>query len=487
MSNIAMPIGQVTNDKRLPPGPRGHPFFGLINEFRQDMLGFYRMAMAGYGDVVRLRLLWVNTYAITHPDQIRYILQENNRNYRRNRFVNNLIKRYLGQGLFTLDGESWLSRRRLMQPAFHRQRLQGLATLMTAATARMLAEWAEYPAATALAIDEEMMKVTLQIAGQALFGVDLLGDAQKVGDAFVETTGYTSRRMQSPFALPRFVPTVQNRRFNRATKTLDQTIYALIRERRQQAAVATSGVASTDLLAMLMAARDEETGAAMTDEQLRHEIALLIFAGHDTTANALTWAFYLLSQHPTAEATLHAELDLVLHDHQPTINDLPHLPYTRMVIEETLRLYPPAWTIGRQSIAAEMIGGYQLPAKANLIIPIYVIHHDPRWWPEPERFDPERFTPERSAERHKFAYLPFGGGPRLCIGDNFAMLEAQLVLATIAQCYRLRLVPGHPVEPKPVVMLCPSNGLPMMIERRVRVKPRATGDPAHRESSHPAC
>ncbi|MEZ4616849.1 MAG: cytochrome P450 [Caldilineaceae bacterium] len=270
--------------------------------------------------------------------------------------------------------------------------------------------------------------------------------------------------MQTPF-LPRFLPTQQNRRFNRATKTLDATIYGMIRERRATACNDTN-TQSTDLLSMMMAARDADTGEAMTDEQLRHEIALLIFAGHDTTANALTWIFYLLSQHPEEEAKLHAELDSVLHGRTPTVDDLPNLPYTRMVIEESLRLYPPAWTIGRQSIQPDVIGGYTMPAKANLIVPIYVIHRDPRWWPDPERFDPERFTPERNAERHKFAYLPFGGGPRICIGSNFAMMEAQLVLATVAQRYRLRLVAGHVVKPKPVVMLCPSDGLPMVVARR---------------------
>jgi len=468
MPNVVTPIPQ-RNDHQPPPGPRGHPLFGLIKEFQQDMLGFYQNAMDEYGDVVRLRLLWINTYAVTHPDAIQQILQEHNRNYRRNRFVNDLIKRYLGKGLFTLDGESWLSRRRLMQPAFHRHRLQGLAQLMSSATEQVLDAWQEQPANVALAIDQEMMKLTLQIAGQALFQIDLLGEAKTVGDAFIETTTYTSKRMQTPFLPPLFLPTARNRRFKEATATLDRTIYTMIRERRQQqAAMAQESdeQPSLDLLSMLIAARDEETGERMSDEQLRHEIALLIFAGHDTTANALTWAFYLLSQHPAEEATLYAEVTRVLQGCAPTYDDLPNLSYTRMVIEETLRLYPPAWTIGRQSVQEDMLGGYTIPAKANLIVPIYVIHHDPRWWPEPERFAPERFTPERSAARHKFAYLPFGAGPRLCIGNNFAMMEAQLVLASIVQRYHLQLVAGHPVQPTPVVMLSTSHGLPMLLTPR---------------------
>ncbi|HRW05378.1 MAG TPA: cytochrome P450, partial [Caldilineaceae bacterium] len=287
----------MNDELKAPPGPKGHPIFGLIDNFRRDMLGFYRTAMEEYGDVVRLRLLWVNTYAITHPDMVRYILQEHNRNYRRNRFVNDLIKRYLGKGLFTLDGESWLSRRRLMQPAFHRQQLQGMTALMTAATEQMLATWDDHPAGQPLAIEEEMTQVTLRIAGQALFRVDLLGEAKRVGDAFVETTNYTSKRMQTPFLPPRFLPTAQNRRFQRATQMLDQTIYAMIRERRRRAASQDSSTEAMDLLTMLMTARDEETGATMSDEQLRHEIALLIFAGHDTTANALTFTWWLLARH----------------------------------------------------------------------------------------------------------------------------------------------------------------------------------------------
>jgi cytochrome P450 len=267
------------------------------------------------------------------------------------------------------------------------------------------------------------------------------------------------------------VPTRRNRQFKAALATLDRTVYSIIAERKKTGTHLSEQMRidkeeKGDLLDMLMAARDADTGAGMTDAELRNEVALLIFAGHETTATTLTWAFYLLSQHPEAEAKLHAELATVLGGRTPTLADLPNLPYNRMVIEETMRLYPPAWGVSRKSVAADVIGGYQLQANASLTLPITTLHHDPRWWEQPERFDPERFTPERSANRHKFAYLPFGAGPRQCIGNNFALMEAQLVLATVAQRYQLRLRPGHPVQPDPVFVLRTSHGLPMTVTRR---------------------
>jgi len=437
----------------------------MIREFRADMLGLYRQVAQEYGDVIRLRFLWVNTYAVNHPELIKHVLQENNRNYRRNIYINRLVTMFFGEGLFTLDGESWLSRRRLMQPAFHRHRLTALGRLMTDAAEALLAEWRNHDQRQPLAIDEEMMKLTLRVAGKALFSVDLLGASSELGDAFTEVSEYANYRMQNPLPPPLFVPTARNRRFQQALATLDQTIYAIIAQRRK-AHAAGNTEDSGDLLDMLMAARDEETGEGMTDKELRNEITLLMFAGHDTTANTLTWAFYLLSQYPEAEATLHAEVTRQLAGRTPTVDDLPKLPYTKMVIEETLRLYPPAWGVGRQSIEADNVGGYKIPANASLTLPIYVIHRDPRWWDDPDHFDPARFAPDRSTDRHKFAYLPFGAGPRQCIGNNFAMMEAQLILATLAQHYRLSLIPDHRVEPDPVFVLRTSDGLPMTLAAR---------------------
>lgn len=444
----------------LPPGPRGHFVLGLIPELRRDLLGMYQDIAREYGDVATVPFLGVKTFAISHPDYFKHILQDNNRNYHRNTFFNDIVKLFIGESLFTTDGGEWLWRRRLTQPAFHRQRIAAFGALMTDSTLAMLDRWRAHPDGQPVWVDREMMKLTLQVAGKALFSVDLLGASNALGEAFTHTSEFVNYRLGAPFPLPLFIPTRRNREFRQGLQTLDRTLYAMIRERRQ------SGEDKGDLLSMLMQARAEETGEALNDEQLRNEMALMMFAGHETTAVALGWTFYLLSQHPEAEHKLHAELADVLGGRTPTLADLPNLRYTRMVIEESMRLYPPAWGVARQSIEADEIGGYHIPADSGLSLIINNVHRDPRWWENPEQFEPERFTPERSADRHNFVYLPFGGGPRLCIGNQFAMTEAQMALATVAQRYRLRLVPGHPVRPNPIFVLRTSHGLPMTLERR---------------------
>jgi cytochrome P450 len=305
-----------------------------------------------------------------------------------------------------------------------------------------------------------MMALTLRIAGQALFSVDLLGQASTLGEGFAGMSEYVNYRLGHPYQAPAFIPTRPNRLLRRSRRILDQHVYDLIRARRQ------AGGEHNDLLGLLMTARDADTGEAMDDLQLHNEIMVMMFAGHETTAVTLGWVFYLLSEHPEAEARLAAELAQVLGGRTPTVDDLPHLPYTRRVVDEALRLYPPAFGITRQSVEADEIGGYRLPAQSSVTLLTWNAHRDPRFWDAPERFDPDRFLPERSASRPALAYLPFGAGPRQCIGNQFALTEAQLVLATIAQHYRLRLVPGHPVRPRPVFVLHTSDGLPMTATRR---------------------
>jgi|SRR5579859_142937 len=458
----SMSVGNPSTATRLPlpPGPRGHFFWGVLPELRQDMLGLYHDVAPKYGDIVRLHFAGVDTFMLAHPDYFKQVLQDNNRNYQRNTFFNNIVKQFVGLSLFTADGDDWLSRRRLMQPAFHRQRLSAFGAVMAASTAQVLERWDRGADGQRLEIDQEMMALTLQVAGRALFSRDLLGESRELGQAFTDLSEYMNFRMNTPFALPAFVPTRPNRKFRQATRTVDGKIFAMIHERRQ------GGQPGDDLLAMLMEARDADTGQGMTDAQLRNEVAVMMFAGHETTSVTLTWALYLLSQNPQAEARLHAELDQVLAGRAPAITDLPNLAYTRAVIDETLRLYPPAFGITRQSIKADDLGGYRVPANAGITLVFYNVHRDPRFWNEPERFDPERFTPERSAGRLPFAYLPFGAGPRQCIGNQFALTEAQMVLASIAQRYQLRLVPGHPVRPHPLFTLRTSHGLPITVRRR---------------------
>ncbi len=368
---------------------------------------------------------------------------------------------FVGDSLFTTDGGDWLSRRRLMQPAFHRERIAGFGSVMANATAAMLAEWDAAPDGRRVELDQALMALTLRIAGQALFSVDLLGESSALGEGFTGMSQYLNYRIRHPFPPPLFIPTKANRLYRNTRRQLDEKAYTLIRQRR------ADGTDHGDLLGMLMAARDADTGAGMDDGQLRNEIMTMMFAGHETTAATLTWAFYLLAQNPAVEAKLHAELDRVLAGRAPTLDDLPRLPFTRQVVDETLRMYPPAFAITRASLGPDVIGGYRLPAKASLTLLTWNAHYDLRFWDNPDRFDPERFTPERSANRPAFAYLPFGAGPRQCIGNIFALSEAQLVLAGLAQRYQLRLTPGHPVQPHPLFVLRTSHGLPVTTHRRL--------------------
>ncbi|RIK26403.1 MAG: cytochrome P450, partial [Chloroflexi bacterium] len=294
----ATTLDRATTPGSRVPGPRGHLLWGMLPELRRDMLGLYQRTAQEYGDIVRLRFLWVNTYAINSPDGIKRVLQDNNRNYIKGQFINNILKLGLGENLLTTDGESWLTRRRLMQPAFHRQRIAGFGAAMTDASQLMLQRWHELPAGAQLDMEEQTMAVTLRIAGQTLFSVDLLGEARALGHAFTCLSEYVNYRMQTPFPPPLFVPTAQNRRFKQALQTIDQTVQAIIDERRRH------GGEHHDLLSMLMEARDADTGEAMNDAQLRNEIVLMMFAGHETTATTLTWALYELARHPEEEAKL---------------------------------------------------------------------------------------------------------------------------------------------------------------------------------------
>ncbi|MGQ0602834.1 MAG: cytochrome P450, partial [Anaerolineales bacterium] len=363
--------------------------------------------------------------------------------------------------VFTGEGDFWRGQRRLMQPAFHRQRLAHFGQIMTDCATQMLDQrWAAAAASGApIDIAEEMMQVTLKVVGLALFSVDLSGGASELGHAFDAGDDYIAYRFRSILAPPPFIPTRENRAVQAAIRTVRGRILGMIRERR------ASGERRNDLLDMLMETRYEETGQGMDDEQIRRESQVMVAAGHETTATALTWVFYLLSQHPEVEQQLHDELARVLNGRTPAMSDLPNLPYTRMVIDEAMRLYPPAAITGRHTLAADELSGFAIPARRDVFIPIHAIHRDPRWWPEPDAFKPERFAAE--SDRPRFAYLPFGGGPRQCIGNIFAQTEAQLILATVAQRYSLRTLPGHIVEPELKLVLEPKGGLPMTLVPRV--------------------
>ncbi len=445
--------------QKRPPGPHENWLLGSARAIQRDPLGFNTSMFQRYGNVVATHFLIWPTYMIFHPQDVKHVLQENHRNYSKDTYLFHFLRPLLGQGLFTNDGQSWLHQRRLMQPAFHRKQLATFGALMTGATGAMLERWQD--AATReqpLDVSTEMMRLTLRVVGQALFSIDLSDEADTVGQAFTALMTPFTDYIYHPVP-PLGFPTPRNRRIQKSIRTLDGVVQDIITKRRQ-------GDDKGDLLSMLLLARDEETGEGMNDRQVRDEVMTLLLAGHETTSNALTWTWYLLSQHPDTESRLHAELEQVLGGRIPTVEDLPRLPYTHMVLEEALRLYPPAVGFNRKALADDEVGGYVVPANTLIWLSPYTTHRHPDFWENPEVFDPERFSPQRSAGRPQFAHFPFGGGPRLCIGSNFAMMEAQLILATIAQCYRLRLLPDHQVEPQVLLTMRPRNGLPMTLLER---------------------
>lgn len=451
-------LGPVASAGKLAPGPRGHWLLGSMPAFLDDSLGYLRHVAQNYGDVVRYRVAHMAWYQVNHPDGIARILQENHRNYGKGALTLGILRPVAGNGLFLSEGDFWLRQRRLMQPTFHHKHVAAFGTMIVESTQAMLGRW-EAHAGTGRPLDimQEMSSLTLEIVSRALFGSPAAYDASvaQAITTLVEDIGY---RFAVPFYPPPRVPTPRNRRHRAALAALDRAIYAIIAARRR------GDTAGDDLLGLLIGVRDQESGQGMSDKQLRDEVITLFVAGHETTAVALAWAWHLLAAHPDTAERLRAEQSGVLGGRAPAA-DLPQLPYARMVLDEAMRLYPPAWVTNRQAIADDEICGYHIPAGAIVLISPYVMHRHPAYWADPERFEPERFEPERSAARPHYAYFPFGGGPRQCIGKGLALVEAQLILGTVAQRFRLRHVPGHTVEPQALVTLRPGGGLPMLVEQ----------------------
>ncbi|MBZ4418894.1 cytochrome P450 [Myxococcus sp. RHST-1-4] len=456
----AMPTSNTTAP-RTASGPRGHLLFGVLPEARRDVLGLLTRTAREYGDVARYRLGPITSHLITHPDGVRHVLQEHVKNYTKDHFSYRLVSRVAGNGLLTSQGSFWLRQRRLAQPAFHRQRISAMAEAMTRATVEMLERWDAHAArGEPVPVVEEMMRLTLTIVADALFGTSMGDKAAEVGAAFNVLSEQTTTRFRTMRLLPPVLPTRYDREFRAAGRTLQTTVMDIISERRRR------NEDRGDLLSMFMLARDEDTGESMTDEQLRDEVLTMLVAGHETTATTMSWVWALLDQHPHVEAKLHAELDAVLGGRPPTAADVPRLGYTRMVVEEAMRLYPPAYIFSRAVKEDDVIGGFRIPGGTTVDLSPYVTHRHPGFWARPEEFLPERFSPEASAQRPRYAYFPFSGGPRQCIGNGFAMMEAQLILATVAQRFRPRRLPGHELTPEPLITLRPRGSLPMHLERR---------------------
>lgn len=439
-----------------PPGPPWYTAIWNTLNWR-DPLAFLRGLRASYGDLITLPTVVGPLTLVFHPDGVRHVVQENHFNYHKGD-IYQVLSLTLGKGLLTNNGDSWLHQRRLIQPIFHRKQIAAFGRLMTE-NATSWIESLNLDTGAPLDVFQEMSGLTLSVVCQALFGADMLPYKQRVFTASSTINHLDAQAFSAPWLLT--LPTPQRRRLYKAKATLDAIVDTLISRRRSQATASRN-----DLLAMLLEARDAETGEGMADQQVSDEVRTLMLAGHETTTNALCWTLLLLAQHPDIEARLREEYTRVLGERAVRLEDLSQLPYARMVLEESMRLYPPAWMFARRALDKDEIDGYRIAKGTNVLLVPAVTHQHPDFWEQPEVFDPERFKPEHASERHRFAYFPFGGGPRVCIGNQFALTEAQLVLATILPRLQFRLLPGTKVVPDPLVTLRPRDGLWMTVQKK---------------------
>jgi cytochrome P450 len=442
---------------RRPPGPKGHFLLGNLPDFGHDMLGFFANCARQYGDVVSLRLAGFPACLLNHPKHFEYVLISNHRNFIKHSFFWRHVTSLFGESLLTSEGDSWLRRRRLAAPAFHGERIASYGRVMVDYGERMLRRWRDGEVRD---IHQEMMHLTMEIVTRTLFDIEMTGTiSDEVGDAFNMATAEVGVRFRRPFKVPEVIPIPGNLRYRRAVRRLNELVYGIIKERRGDQSD------RGDLLSMLLAARDED-GSAMSDQQLRDEVITLFLAGHETTALVLTWTWYLLGQHPEKEAKLFAELTRVLGGRMPTVEDMPQLSYTEMIVLESMRLYPPAYAFGREAVADCEIGGYHIPRGTTLFLSPWVAHRDERYFERPEEFEPERWEGDFIRRLPKLSYLPFGGGPRVCIGNSFALMEATLLLATIARKFKLRLASSQAIKPFPSITLRPLAEMRMTVSSR---------------------
>jgi len=439
-----------------PPGPPQRFFTGSFREFYGDLLNFLPRCAREYGDVSAFRLGRRPCLLVNHPDLIDQILVRQNKNFIKP-FPFRYTRAVLGNGLLTSEGDFWLRQRKLAQGAFHPQRIAGYGADMVAAGQRMLAPWQDGETRD---IHGDMMQVTLDIVARTLFGADITDQSLEIGDSLLTAIRGFSASFGRKIPLPAWIPTRGNRRTRAAVRALNEVVQEIVDRRRRETEP------HQDLLSMMLHARDEDDGSRMTDAQLADEARTFLLAGHETTAITLTWTFYLLAQHPEIQQALGEELDRVLDGRVPTAADAGQLQLTERIVQEAMRVYPPVFMIGREPLADFDLAGYQIPAGTTIFLSQWVMHRDARYYPEPERFDPDRWLPERVAERPKMTYFPFGGGPRVCIGNAFSMLESVLLLATVARDWTVELVPDQQIRLSPVLTLRPRYGIRVVLHRR---------------------
>lgn len=460
-------MSDTITTSQLPPVLKGPWPIGSIKFFADAPLDFFEKYIPKYKGIFQVDSLFfkANTdfklmMIVSHPDYVKHLLQDNNRNYRKS-FGYEVMKLLLGKGLLTSEGDFWRKQRRLMQPAFHRERLASFANIMSEECSDLLEKWKALPNHSVINLSHDMMEMTLNIVCRAMFSLDVNDASEVVNREFNIANEKLIKRMMNPLQLPLWVPTSSNRKEKHAYKAIHEVVAAVIEKRRQG-----GDKRYDDLLAMLMETKDEDTGEMMSDSQIKDEVVTIFLAGHETTAVALTWLFHCLEENPEVESKLLQEAQTVLDGKVATLENIPQLEYTKMVIDETLRLYPPAWIIGRHSYEDDEVGGYSIPKDTNCLIPVYYIHRDETYWPEPLRFIPERFSKENSKNRHKFIYFPFGGGPRQCIGNNFALMEMQLIVPVLLQYFHLQKPRDFKFEQDPLITMRPKPEMLMELIHR---------------------
>jgi enediyne biosynthesis protein E7 len=445
---------------RIAPGPGGHLMLGALLDVWRDRLGLMTRVTDEFGDAIRFKMGPKTLYFFNHPDHAKHVLVERAGNYRKGIGLIQ-AKRVLGEGLLTSEGELWKRHRRIIQPVFHRERVVSYAGVVVREARRMIDRWRT--AAGPLNVGREMTDLTLSVLGSTLLDADL-GSRQALGDAFEVAQDQAMFEMVTLGMVPPWAPTGRNRRFRAAQRELQQLVDRMVELKDSQHRDGDD--TGTDMLSRLMREYRDEPDARLKQRRLRDELVTILLAGHETTASTLSWTWQQVDEHPHVAERMHEEACAALGDRDPVYEDLHRLPYTTMVIQEAMRLYPPVWLLPRRAVAEDVIDGYRVPAGADVLICPYTLHRHPGFWPDPERFDPERFGTDRVGARHRYAYIPFGAGPRFCVGNNLGMMEAVLVAAMVAREFRLRLVPGHEVEPEPMLSLRAKGGLPMTVHRR---------------------
>jgi cytochrome P450 len=447
-------------NRSRPPGPRGEPLFGNSRQYANDPFEFLRACADAYGDVVRVDLGPMETYVLTNPADIERVLVSEDAKFAKPEFQDDALGRLLGDGLLLSEGDTWRKQRELANPAFDMSRIAGIASTMADHAERTVESW---EAGDELDVEVEMARLTVRIIADAMLGTDLSDERVETIQSNLEPLGARFEPDPFRFVTPDWLPTPGNRQYEAAVRTLEDVVADIVDERRGTEGSAEDDDPPMDLLSILLRA---EARGEQSREQIRDEVMTMLLAGHDTTALTLTYALYLLSEHPEAERRVHEELDRVCSAGPPTFAETRELTHLDRVLQETMRLYPPVYVMFREPKVDVKLGGYRVPKGASVMCPQWVVHRSDRWYDDPEAFDPDRWERDRASERPRFAHFPFGGGPRHCIGKQFSLLEAKLILAAVGSRYRLDYLRDEPFDLRGSLTMHPQQGMPMRVESR---------------------